>query len=174
MDNLSVNTASDKASNNPDCDMKNDNIVYIFYPENFKDKTVSKNVESDSMKSKKKKFKKSKTETIDSTGKITSSLKPMFNEAPKLENLDKLSSNLSSKESTKFRSFFAPSTEKKTNGEFTKEASKSDKKSKNLKKKSKPPAVKEDQKLKAKQEGALQSLKSLIEAYINANEVIKF
>lgn len=153
--------------------MKNDNIVYIFYPENFKDKTVSRNVENDTMKSKKKKFKKAKAETIDSMGKITSSLKPLFDEVP-LENLDKLSSNIYSKDSSKFKSFFASSTEKKTIGEFTKETSKSGKKSKNLKKKSKSSVVKEDQKLKAKQEGALQSLKSLIEAYINANEVIGF
>lgn len=154
--------------------MKNDNIVYIFYPENFKDKTVSRNIENGTMKSKKKKFKKSKAETIDSMGKITSSFKPSFDEVSQLENLDKLSSNIYSKDSSKFKSFFASSTEKKSIGEFTKETSKSGKKSKNLKKKSKSSVVKEDQKLKAKQEGALQSLKSLIEAYINANEVIRF
>lgn len=172
--NLSINTTSDKASNNLNCDMKNDNTVYIFYPDNVKDKTASKKVESDAMKSKKKKIKKSQTETTDSTKKSTSSLKPLSNEVPKIENLDELSSNLHSKDSPKFMSFFALSSEKKTNVEIINEASKSGKKSKNLKKKSKSSAVKEDQKLKAKQEGAVQSLKSLIEAYVNANEVIKF
>lgn len=171
--NLSINT-SDKASNNLNCDMKNDNTVYIFYPDNIKDKTASKKVESDTMKSKKKKIKKSQTETTDSMKKSTSSLKPLSNEVPKIENLDELSSNLQSKDSPKFMSFFALSSEKKTNVEITNEAPKSGKKSKNLKKKSKSSAVKEDQKLKAKQEGAVQSLKSLVEAYVNANEVIKF
>lgn len=170
IENVSINASSNKTT---DCDMQEEKTLYIFYPDNLKEGTTKNNLQ-DAITFKKKKSKKSKIESVDYIEKNTSDFKNVHNKLLKTENLPEISSNSISKDEFKITRLTGLFTEKQRTDEIPKETTNTGKKAKKIKKKSQAfSSAKEEQKLKAKEENAIQSLKSLIEAYINANEVSK-
>lgn len=173
---LSHNSLNSKILTNTS-NQSNNNIETVLPSINVLEKISNKNSEND-LKTKKKKLKKSKRDLtnfeVTNLNKI-SSTEHSLNQLPSIEtkSIKGLSSDLNVKSNLDIVKFSAVSIEKTTGDTvFAKEFLKTKGKSKSVKKKTKTSALKEDQKQKAKLESAIQSLKCLVEAYINANEVM--